>query len=135
LPSRGSPFEEVAGTLTAADTTELPFGDQTLVWHHYRAAVRLVKLKASVSSRDILQTILAELLRRPEQQLALLRQINGVIGAANSRYEAPTPEALFSILLQRFGGRPELAEFVSHAQFRAFLSRKAEEICQRRGRP
>ncbi|MCC6901252.1 MAG: ImmA/IrrE family metallo-endopeptidase [Polyangiaceae bacterium] len=67
------------------------------------------------------------------QREHLLKQVSGVVGAANNYQEGhSSAEALLRVLYQRFLGHQELKSISQHPLFANFLSAKAHELHERR---
>lgn len=87
---------------------------------------------ATATSREVLSAILVDLGAVGDERLRLQRLIAGVVGYANNLASDEHPLAM---LRQRFLGRTELREVVTHPRFGEFLVTKADELRDPERRP
>ena len=109
-------------------------GERTLV---VVEGLEVVSVSApTVDSASLLSALLEA---RPEADHKRLRHsIAGIVGAAWDRFRKADGcgvERFIGFLLNRFDGRPELADLRAHSDFPSFLRARAEELHAKHGLP
>ncbi len=83
-------------------------------------------------SKEILKDYLYENILNEDTRKKVMQQINGIIGAANSRNKFKTDTELYNFLYQKFGSKNGFKIFLSDDEFLLFISRKSEELVEKR---
>lgn len=102
-------------------------------WWHFPSDTPIPSKAIVGDWRMILDEIIVDINVPSSERKYFKQSINGVISFANSqvRGEDRTPEALFSAVLQRTYGRPELKRFIKHPKFESFIYSKIDSLLNR----
>lgn len=82
--------------------------------------------------REIVGDAVGEHESYSDQRLRQMASVNGVVGSANTRGRASTPEEFLVLLKHRFVSRPSLLHIVQHSLFETYLIAKAYELSDKR---
>ena len=134
-PAQGLVLESETLSGIASGKEVIRNGPTNIVWWTIpdRIELNTSHLDHERGSTDILAEVADSLGLDKAPRLRLVQQVNGVIGAANTRFPSSDPERLKSTFLQRFAHKtdPIMLAVSQHALFESFISSKAAELARR----
>jgi len=111
---------------------EYPYNDYVIYWWKFAIDTPPeVDVNDRRLSKEIIKNILSEVYYDDSDRKRFLMKVNGVIGAANSRFVPDNIESLYKQLIQKFTAREEFEDITSHPEFNYFLIKRAQEIFSR----
>ncbi len=133
IPRKDNIIDVIKMNENAADLGKYNFNGYTIYW--WKFVIHLPKNTNSSDSRlskEIISGIIREIYYADADRKLFLQKVNGVIGALNSQFAPKCFEDFYLLLKQRFMGREEFDNIISHPDFENFMIKRIKEILQKR---